>query len=393
MKTTIDNERTSRYNGTISNGVKKLLIAAIVALGMFTAIRWSQAMDHGSGEGHSGALTPDEEAYQKAMDAARKFNGENKAKEAEDAVNKALMYKPNDPAALALKARITKKVKGMTYTGTNEQGQQEYKHNKTGIIFVLIPGGTLVIEEPDNSAAGDGSGGGGDGSGAEDGSGNGGDDGSNDRDKNKRRELKVDDFLMSKYETPQGVWINFMNDNPAWFKKGNDYPVEQVNWNDSQSFCKKTDLRLPSWVEWEYSCRAGSTTAYFWGKEPNDDYLWYNKNSAAATHPVATRKGNGFGLYNMPGNVMEWCNDLYKYMGPDKDKDKDKENNKDKEKDKDKGKANGNEPGNNEKYGMLRGGAWDQQIELCQSASYIQALPTAKNKNAGFRCARDINKP
>ena len=361
--------------------MRKLLIAAIVVsgLGLFATVKWSQAQHNDSGGGHgnshsgpSSGLSQDDEAYQKAMDQARKHAGEDKAKEAEDAVNKALMYKPNDPAALALKARITKKIKGMTYTSTNEQGLQEYKHNKTGIIFVLIPGGTLVIEEEDKGSGKD-KGGAGNGSGGGGGSGNGDDDDSKDKGKKNRRELKVDDFLMSKYETPQGVWLNFMNDNPAFFRKGKDYPVEQVTHDDCQSFCKKTDLRLPTWVEWEYSCRANSATAYFWGQEPNDEYFWYNKNSAASTHPIATRKGNGFGLYNMPGNVMEWCKDLYK--------------------DKEMGKADDTEPGNKEKYGMLRGGAWDQPAELCQSASYLQVLPTVKEKNAGFRCARDINKP
>jgi len=359
--------------------MKKLLIVTIVALGLglFTAIRWSQAQHtgegngHGNSEGHSGSpsdspasgMSPENGPYQQAMDAARKLAEENKAKEAESAVNKALMYKPNDPSAVALKARITKKIKGMTYTTTNEQGLQEYRDNKTGMIFVLIPGGTLFIGVVDDKS--------GDGGGVGGGSGN--DDADSAKDKDKPRELRVDDFLMSKYETPQGVWINFMADNPSFFKKGKDYPVEQVTWDNCQSFCKNTDLRLPSWVEWEYSCRANSATAYFWGKEINDEFLWYNTNSVASTHPITTRKGNGFGLYNMLGNVMEWSNDLFK--------------------DKDMGKADDTEPGNKEKYGMLRGGAWDQPAELCQSASYIQVLPSVKNKNAGFRCAKDINKP
>lgn len=357
--------------------MKKILIVAaiILCLGLFTMARWTLAQHNGDGSGHgnshSGSTSHDDEAYQKAMDEAHKLASDNKTKEAEDAVNKALMYRPNDPSALALKARITKKIKGMTYTGTNEQGLQEYKHNKTGMIFVLIPGGTLVIEEQDDGSANDGSGAGG-------GSGDGGDN-SKDKGNKNRRELKVDDFLMSKYETPQGVWINFMESNPAFFRKGKDYPVEQVTHDNCQAFCKRTDLRLPTWVEWEYSARAGSATPYFWGKEPNDEYLWYNKNSADSTHPITTRKGNGFGLYNMLGNVMEWTKDLFK--------------------DRETGKAEDTEPGkgevegNKEKYGMLRGGAYDQQIELCQSASYIQVLPTVKNKNAGFRCARDINKP
>ncbi|MEW6026030.1 MAG: SUMF1/EgtB/PvdO family nonheme iron enzyme [Planctomycetota bacterium] len=361
-----------------------LVVIAIVGLGLFTAARWSLAQHndtgqgHGNGHsgGHSGGASHEDDAYQKAMDNARKLAEQNKTKEAEDAVNKALMYRPNDPAAIALKAKITKKIKGMTYTGTNEQGLQEYKHNKTGMIFVLIPGGTLVIEEEDSASA-DNGGGGGAGSGGA-GSGNGNGSGDNDRKKN-RRELRVDDFLMSKYETPQGVWLNFMNNNPAFFRKSKDYPVESVSWNDCESFCKTTDLRLSTWVEWEYSARAGSVTPYFWGKEPNDEYFWYAGNSAASTHPITTRKGNGFGLYNMSGNVMEWTRDLFK--------------------DRLRGKAEDTEPGkgevegNKEKYGMLRGGAYDQPAALCQSGSYIQVLPTAKEKNAGFRCARDINKP
>lgn len=327
---------------------KVLVIAAIVSVILLLATQINKSegtCPKGSGKGpcsNSGkgpTSKESEQAYQKSMTEARTLAAQNKDKEAEEAVNKALKHKPDDPAAIGLKARLTHNIKGMEYLKTNEQGYQEYKHKKTGLIFVLIPGGVLKVE-----SEGDGGGG------------------------PDFRDLWVDDFLMSKYETQQEVWQKIMKDNPSGFKKGEEYPVEQVSWKECEEFCKKADLRLPADVEWEYACRAGTSTRYFWGKEPNGDYMWYDKNSAGSTHLIKEKKPNGYGLHNTLGNVYEWTADLYKA----------------------KTKHDRADVGNKEKYGVLRGGAYDQPAENCRSGSYIRVEPTAKSKNAGVRFACTI---
>ncbi|MFA5794548.1 MAG: formylglycine-generating enzyme family protein [Candidatus Brocadiia bacterium] len=284
----------------------------------------------------------DEETYQKSITEAHKLMEEKKDKDAEVAVEEALKVKPGDPIASALKSRITHKVKGMTYSGINDQGYQEYTHKQTGLKFILIPGGRLIIE---------------------------GSEGQNG--KKRIDDMTVRDFMLSKYEVPQGVWEKTMKNNPSNFKKGENYPVEQVTWEDCKEFCKKTDLRMPEEIEWEYACRFNTTTRYYWGNNENGDFLWYAKNSADTTHENGKKKPNGYGLYDMLGNVWEWCRNPYK------------EN----KKENDPKKIDG-DPGD-PKYRALRSGAWDQAIENCGSSSYLRLAPDTKQKNIGFRPASD----
>jgi len=173
-------------------------------------------------------------------------------------------------------------IKGMRYLSINPLGYEEYKHIQTDIVFVHIPGGTFsmgttyVIFKEDPIP-----------------------------------QVTTSDFLIGKYEVTQEQWQKIMGDNPSNFKKGNDYPVEMIAWNDCQKFCQKTGLRLPTETEWEYACRAGTSTKYYWGDSVDNDYLWYCDNSKGTTHPVGQKKPNGFGLYDMSGNVLEWCFDWH----------------------------------------------------------------------------------
>ena len=128
-------------------------------------------------------------------------------------------------------------------------------------------------------------------------------------------------FFMQTTQVTQGQWKALMGKNPSSFKKcGDDCPVEGVSWNDAQDFIKKlnkhegvNNYRLPTEAEWEYAARAGSNTDYCFGDDEAEltKYAWYVKNSGRRTHPVALKKPNDWGLYDMHGNVWEWVQDWY----------------------------------------------------------------------------------
>ena len=124
-------------------------------------------------------------------------------------------------------------------------------------------------------------------------------------------------FYMGIHEVTQAQWRAVMGNNPAKFK-GDHRPVETVSWNDCQEFIGKLNargsehFRLPTEAEWEYACRGGTTTKYYWGQSSPDAYAWYRSNSSGQTHPVSQKQPNAFGLYDMSGNVYEWCQDWYK---------------------------------------------------------------------------------
>jgi formylglycine-generating enzyme required for sulfatase activity len=149
-------------------------------------------------------------------------------------------------------------------------------------------------------------------------------------DKRERPQIKdvnISAFYMGKYEVTQAQWQAIMGGNPASFKYNLQNPVQQVSWDDAQDFCKKLsqqtgrEFRLPSESEWEYACRAGTTTAYSFGDNASllGDYAWYRDNSDSKTHPVGQKKPNPWGLYDMHGNVWEWCQDSYERYGGEND--------------------------------------------------------------------------
>ncbi|MFN9733782.1 MAG: SUMF1/EgtB/PvdO family nonheme iron enzyme [Microcystis sp.] len=173
-----------------------------------------------------------------------------------------------------------------------------------------------------------------------------------------QHQVKVNSFAIGKYPITQAQYQAVMGNNPSYFKNNPQNPVERVSWNDAQAFCQKLSqitgktYRLPTEAEWEYACRAGTTTRYYFGDDANQlgDYAWHNGNSQDKTHPVGQKRPNAWGLYDMSGNVWEWCEDNWhdNYIGAPKD-----------------GSAwltNDND------YQILRGGSWYLNPNFCRSA-------------------------
>jgi formylglycine-generating enzyme required for sulfatase activity len=218
-------------------------------------------------------------------------------------------------------------------------------------------------------------------------------------------------FCMAAYQVTQGEYEKVMGINPIAFTEkqvdastfnpplpetevkcrvdyrkrvmGKDtsrHPVETVNWDEAMEFCRKLSAmpaeraasrtyRLPTEVEWEYACRAGTTTRWCCGDDEAglQEYGWYNKNASGMTHPVGQKKPNVWGLYDMHGNVWQWCSDWfsadYYKQSPPSD-------------------AIGSPAGS---YRVVRGGYWSYPASSCRSASRYTNGPATRRHGNGFR--------
>ena len=127
--------------------------------------------------------------------------------------------------------------------------------------------------------------------------------------------VRLDGFWMGKFEVTQLQWQKVMGSNPSSFKKGGNYPVEEVSWDDAKGFIAKLNaqgpakFRLPTEAEWEYAARSGGRPERYAGGDDIDRVAWYQPNSGRSTHAVGAKAPNGLGLYDMTGNVWEWVED------------------------------------------------------------------------------------
>ena len=161
--------------------------------------------------------------------------------------------------------------------------------NSIGIEFILIPAGAFMMGSPDTDTE------------------------ANEWEKPAHRVTISQPFYLGKYPVTQAQWEAVMDHNPSRFKAPN-HPVDSVSWDDAQAFLHKlseqeggVDYCLPTEAQWEYACRAGTRTSRY---HPDINAIaWYQANSASQTHPVGEKLPNTWGLYDMLGNVREWCHD------------------------------------------------------------------------------------
>ena len=184
-------------------------------------------------------------------------------------------------------------------------------------------------------------------------------------------------FYLGRYEVTQGQWVAKMGSNPSYFQGQSDSasrPVEKVDWNTIQGYLSATCMRLPSEAEWEYACRAGTTTAFNNGS--SDDatvgtIAWYTTNSGSQTHAVGGKAANALGLYDMSGSVSEWTNDrfgsTYYSVSPSTNP---------------LGPVVGSDR-------VLRGGSWSDSSDRVRSSSRIPLNNGLTGSSIGFRVARN----
>ena len=243
----------------------------------------------------------------------------------------------------------------------------EKLEDSIALDMILVPGGTFIMGSPENEL---------------------------DRNNNEtQHQVTVFTFFMGRYPVTQAQWRfvaelpqvkQNLNPNPSRFT-GDDRPVEKVSWYDAVEFCDrlsvytKRDYRLPTEAEWEYACRAGTQTPFYFGKTLTTDLANYNGNHTydqgsqgdyrAETTPVDHFGiANAFGLCDMHGNVYEWCADHWHDNYDDAPTD---------------GTAWLDENKNNPR--VLRGGSWYHYPKYCRSASRIDNSPNFTNYSLGFR--------
>ncbi len=193
-------------------------------------------------------------------------------------------------------------------------------------------------------------------------------------------EVCVNDFYIGRYDVTQGQWKEIMGNNPSEFDLcGDNCPVENISWNDAQAFIEKLkqrigkNFRLPTEAEWEYAAKSGGKNEKWAGVSNESElgkYAWYDADSGGNTHPVGQKKFNGLGLYDMSGNVWEWCQDFYdeNYY-----------------KNSPKNNPTGPDSGTNR---VLRGGSWFNGAGYTRTEKRLSIIPDYRDGNDGFRLVR-----
>ena len=194
-------------------------------------------------------------------------------------------------------------------------------------------------------------------------------------DKSPKHSVTLSDYYIGETEVTQELWTAVMGSNPSWFTGNMQRPVEMVSWNDCQTFISKLNeltgetFRLPTEAQWEYAARGGNQAQgrLYSGSNTIDDVAWYTSNSSSTTHPVKTKSPNELGIYDMSGNVWEWCSDWYGSYSSAAQTD-----------------PTGPNTGSSR---VGRGGSWYSNAARCRVADRGDSTPAYTDNNLGLRLA------
>ena len=184
--------------------------------------------------------------------------------------------------------------------------------------------------------------------------------------------VTLSDYYIGKCEVTQELWEEVMGSNPSNFR-GAQNPVESVSWNDCQNFIKKLNsltgrtFRLPTEAEWEYAARGGNQSSHYKysGSGNIGNVAWYYNNSGSSTHAVGTKSPNELGIYDMSGNVWEWCSDWYGGYSA--------------------GAQTNPQGPSSGSYRVLRGGGWYYNARYCRVSLRCRNDPDSSNSGNGLR--------
>jgi formylglycine-generating enzyme len=192
--------------------------------------------------------------------------------------------------------------------------------------------------------------------------------GEGDADEHPQHRVCLEGYYIDRYEVTQEEYEKVIKKNPSVFSKCPSCPVEYVSWAEAKEYCERTGKRLPTEAEWEYAARARSDTRYYWGNAMDTECTWYYDNAGGRSHPVGQKRPNGFGLYDMLGNVREWCMDKFS--------------------DNTYRMSTVHNPlMNTGRYPVMRGGSWLDKAEKVRSMARGSENPKTRDSSIGFRCA------
>ena len=223
--------------------------------------------------------------------------------------------------------------------------KNDYTVNGVNFTMIVVPGGTFLMGAT-----------------------------SEQHDEEPVHDVTLSDYCIGETEVTQELWKAVMGSNPSYFKDYN-LPVETVSWDDCQTFIKKlnsltgANFRLPTEAEWEYAARGGNKSRFtqYAGSSNINDVAWYYANSGSKTHAVKTKQPNELGLYDMSGNVWEWCQDWYGSYSSSSQTN-----------------PTGPSSGSNR---VRRGGSWNNDAKYCRSGYRFSNNPTYSDFNLGLRLA------
>ena len=242
-------------------------------------------------------------------------------------------------------------------TAQQETSEEQVWNDRAGLEYVYIqPGDFMMGAVPGDNLA-------------------------QDREQPRHRVTISRGFMMSRTEVTVRAYRQFcgatgrsMPSDPSFNRNWSnlDHPIVNVTWHDAAAYCEWAGVRLPTEAEWEYACRAGTTTIFYWGDDMDGRYAWYSENSGEQTHDVGQKLPNAWGLYDMSGNAWEWCSHgAESYGGADQ--------------------VDPRGPPSSGDDRVFRGGSWFLDAWVLRISYRDWCSHGSGVHDFGFRCIRDFN--